>query len=135
MGRNRKAHKRPCRQAEKEPILRRVSPGLAYAMTMAQQDYAARRSIRRQMIVNEEVQKVSMDHLQETEEWFYACICLALHREYGWSTKRIMRTIVAAQNIHNENVEAGRSDADLWDMVANETGITLDKYYPGGEEE
>lgn len=46
-----------------------------------------------------------------------------------------MRTIVAAQNIHNENVEAGRSDADLWDMVANETGITLDKYYPGGEEE
>ena len=62
-------------------------------------------------------------------------ICLALHREYGWSTKRIMRTIVAAQNIHNENVEAGRSDADLWDMVANETGITLDKYYPGGEDE
>ena len=92
---------------------------------MANRDYEQRKLMRRKMIANEEAKKTCAQHLIDTENWFYACICLALHREYAFGGRRILRVIETAQNIHNENVEAGFTDNELWRMVGEETGISM----------
>ncbi len=50
----------------------------------------------------------------------YACIALALHREFGWGFTRINRLFVSSQEIWNESIER---DIDMVQMCLDETGI------------
>jgi len=124
MGKNRRRFKKPAAtKNDKKQI--RMAPGLAYAITMANRDYEMQQTMRQAMIANKEAELTCAQHLIDTENWFYACICLALHREFGFGSRRILRTIEIAQSIHNENVESGFTDEDLWEVVRNETGIYM----------
>lgn len=125
MSKNRKTHKKPegrRRNDVRQPVM---TPGLAYAITMANKDYEQQREMRRVLIANKQAKITCAQHLVDTENWFYASICLALHREFGFGSRRILRTIEIAQYIHNENVESGLTDSDLWKMVKKETGLSL----------
>ena len=50
----------------------------------------------------------------------YACIALALHREFGFGFTRINRLFVRSQEIWNESIER---DIDMVQMCLDETGI------------
>ena len=50
----------------------------------------------------------------------YACIALALHREFGWGFSRIHRLFVVSQDIWDESMER---DIDMVQMCLEETGI------------
>lgn len=125
MGKNRKAHKKPARRSSNDIQRPTMAPGMAYAMTMANRDFEMQKEMRRAMAADKQARLTCAQHLIDTENWFYACICLALHREFGFGSRRILRCIEIAQYIHNENVESGFTDRDLWKIVDKETGIKM----------
>ena len=58
--------------------------------------------------------------IEHTVPLCYACIALALHREYGWGFTRINRLFVASQDIWQESLDNG---VDMVQMCLEETGI------------
>lgn len=58
--------------------------------------------------------------IEHTVPLCYACIALALHREYGWGFIRINRLFVASQDIWQESLD---KNIDMVQMCLEETGI------------
>lgn len=58
--------------------------------------------------------------IEHTVPLCYACIALALHREYGWGFTRINRLFVASQDIWGESLDRG---IDMVEVCLEETGI------------
>ena len=58
--------------------------------------------------------------IEHTVPLCYACIALALHREYGWGFIRINRLFVASQDIWQESLD---KNVDMVQMCLDETGI------------
>ena len=63
--------------------------------------------------------------IEHTVPLCYACIALALHREYGWGFTRINRLFVASQDIWSLIGVNGDwdKDIDMVQMCLDETGI------------
>ena len=58
--------------------------------------------------------------IEHTVPLCYACIVLALHREYGWGFTRINRLFVASPDIWQESLD---KNIDMVQMCLEETGI------------
>lgn len=58
--------------------------------------------------------------IERTVPLCYACIALALRREYGWGFTRINRLFVASQDIWQESLD---KNIDMVQMCLDETGI------------
>ena len=104
---------------------KRIDPGLAYAMTMAQYQVEEERKIRKIIATDNVVNQIQKDYTEDVEYWFYALLALALHDE-GWGAKRIVRVQERIRDYHREYNDPNFGSVDLWQIVRDEVGLELD---------
>lgn len=104
---------------------RRIDPGLAYAMTMAQYQVDEERKIRRAIATDNVVHNIQRDYTEGVANWFYGLMALALHDE-GWGAKRILRVQERIRDYHAEYNDPNFGDFDLWQVVRDEVGLDFD---------
>ena len=104
---------------------KRITPGLQYAVTMAQYQAAKEREIRDRMAVDKAVQEVQKSYTESVENWFYGLLALALHDE-GWGAKRILRVEERIRDYFAEYNSPDFGDFDLWQVVRDEVGLDFD---------
>lgn len=104
---------------------KRIDPGLAYALTMAQYQVDEERKIRRAIATDNAVHQIQRDYTEGVANWFYGLLALALHDE-GWGAKRILRVQERIRDYHAEYNDPDFGDFDLWQVVRDEVGLDFD---------
>lgn len=105
---------------------RKVDPGLAYALTMAQYQVDEERKIRRAIATDNVVHSIQRDYTEGVANWFYGLLALALHDE-GWGAKRILWVQERIRDYHAEYNDPEFGDFDLWQVVRDEVGLDFDR--------
>lgn len=104
---------------------KRIDPGIAYALTMAQYQVDEERKIRRAIATDNAVHQIQRDYTEGVANWFYGLLALALHDE-GWGAKRILRVQERIRDYHAEYNDPDFGDFDLWQVVRDEVGLDFD---------
>lgn len=104
---------------------KRIDPGIAYALTMAQYQVDEERKIRRAIATDNAVHQIQRDYTEGVANWFYGLLALALHDE-GWGAKRILRVQDRIRDYHAEYNDPDFGDFDLWQVVRDEVGLDFD---------
>jgi hypothetical protein len=104
---------------------KRIDPGLAYAMTMAQMQVDEEKRIRKAIAVDNVVHDIQKDYTEGVANWFYGLLALALHDE-GWGAKRILRVEERVRDYFAEYNSPDFGDFDLWQVVRDEVGLDFD---------
>ena len=104
-------------------------PGLMAAVQMASYQMQVRKQAIKELTINEEVDKLCDRHIMDVEDqftdWLYGAFALALHRKFGFGAKRIADVFSLTQDIKNELLDSGIGHLAVWDLVAEETGLTM----------
>lgn len=106
-----------------------INVGLALALEVANYELQVKKQARRELAINKEVQAVTDSYRDDIEneatDWLYGSFALALHRKYGFGSKRIAALFDMLQDIKNELIAEGIDHEKIWDMVRDEIGLDI----------
>lgn len=101
--------------------------GLRNAIWLANEDFKQRKKARAILAVDKVAQEATDELSDLYTDWDLGCCVLALHRKYGYEGQEIADFLDDVQKIVKELYDAGYDRDAVWEKVAEETGVAVDR--------
>ena len=100
---------------------------LRNAIWLANDEYKQKKKAR-EILAVDKAAKEATDELSDLyTDWDLACACLVLHKRYGYEGQEIADFLDDIQATVKELFDSGYDRDSVWERVAEETGVTVDR--------
>lgn len=97
------------------------------ALWLANAEYNQKKKAREILAVDKVAQEATDELSDLYTDWDLGCAVIALHRKYGCEGQEVADFLDDVQKIVKEFYDEGLSRDDIWDRVAEETGVMVDR--------